>query len=183
MSDRSKFFYWAQLDTRDAANMASEMGDSSSPGIVSHAAATTRLWPGCAEFIRSRSLFFLASANWDGECHCNFRSGEPGFVLVEDDRYLYFPDNRRNGQQPLISDFTENPYIGLLFVDFKTRISVKVSGKVDILDDPESLKRFARHAAYRKAARVIQVELEHVASSFPRIATQPSPGSETGKNP
>ncbi|HHS83891.1 MAG TPA: hypothetical protein ENK38_03070 [Gammaproteobacteria bacterium] len=165
MSDRSKFFYWTQLQTQDPSSTKEKNSDLDDHSIISIDAETARLWPGCAEFIASQSLFFLASANWDGQCQCNFQSGEPGFVLVEDNKYLYFPDYRKNGRPTILGNFIENPYVGLLFVDFQTKISVKVNGKVTILEKPEQLEPFYKHAAYRKAVRIIRVEIEYVASN------------------
>ncbi len=174
MPDRSKFFHWIQFRTPETPARTDGGTEAEHHSVISHDAKTAQLWPGCAEFIANQSLFFLASANWDGQCQCNFQSGVPGFVLVEGDKYLYFPDYRKNGRPPIIGNFIENPYVGLLFVDFNTRISVKVNGKVTILEQPGELKRFTKHAAYRNAARVIQVEIEHVASNCLELPCDPA---------
>lgn len=120
-----------------------------------------RLWPGFKEFIESRSFFFLASADSEGRCQCNYRGGEPGFVIVQDDTHLYFPDYDGNGILHTLGNFIENPHVGLLFIDFDTGVRVKTSGKVTILDDPDMIRRFRPHAGYQNALRIISVQIEY----------------------
>ncbi len=129
---------------------------------------TRRLWPGFAEFIRSRPFFFLASADAEGHCQCNYRGGEPGFVVVEDDRHLCFPDFDGNGLLHTIGNFMENPQVGLLFIDFEKGKRIKVNGRVSILDAPQELAAYRQHPGYREALRVIRVEVEYAVINCPQ---------------
>src|SRR5512134_43742 len=49
------------------------------------------------EFIESRTMFFLATADGAGAPDCSYKGGDPGFVRVLDDRTLEFPSYDGNG--------------------------------------------------------------------------------------
>ncbi len=130
---------------------------------------TSRLWPGFAEFIETRPFFFLASADAAGRCQCNYRGGEPGFVQVEDDRHLYFPDYAGNGLLHTIGNFIENPQVGLLFIDFESGRRIKVNGRVRILDAPETLSAWRDRPGYAGAERIIRVQVEYAVLNCSRF--------------
>lgn len=122
---------------------------------------TSRLWPGFAEFIETRPFFFLASSDGEGRCQCNYRGGEAGFVRVEDEKHLIFPDYSGNGLLHTIGNFLENPHVGLLFIEFESARRIKVNGRVDIIDDAEELKAYRSLPGYTAAKRIIRVEVEY----------------------
>jgi len=122
---------------------------------------TKKLWPGFAEFITERPFFFLASADANGNCQCNYRGGEPGFVVVEDDKNLSFPDYDGNGILHTVGNFIENPNVGLLFIDFETSRRIKVNGRVTLLDAKNQLSKFKHKPGYANAARVVHVEVTY----------------------
>ena len=47
------------------------------------------------------------------------RGGQPGFVQVESDRRLVFPDYAGNNHYNTIGNLVLDPRAGLLFVDFE----------------------------------------------------------------
>ena len=129
---------------------------------------TKKLWPGFAEFISTRPFFFLASSDAAGNCQCNYRGGEPGFVVVEDEKHLSFPDYDGNGLLHTIGNFIENPHVGLLFIDFETSRRVKVNGKVTLLDDEKQLIKYKQQPGYDEAIRVVQVEVTYAVMNCAR---------------
>lgn len=129
---------------------------------------TSRLWPGFAEFISTRPFFFLASSDANGNCQCNYRGGEAGFVVVEDDQHLSFPDYDGNGLLHTIGNFIENPNVGLLFIDFDTSRRVKVNGKVSLLDEEEKLVHYKHNPGFKDAVRIIQVEVTYAVMNCAR---------------
>ncbi|MEV6956873.1 pyridoxamine 5'-phosphate oxidase family protein [Streptomyces sp. NPDC051183] len=76
------------------------------------------LTPEMQDFISRQAMVFLATADSRGECDASFRAGPPGFVRVFDDRTLAYPEFRGNGVLASAGNMTENPHLGMLFVDF-----------------------------------------------------------------
>ena len=88
------------------------------------------LTPSMREFIAEREMFFLATADGRGECDCSFRAGERGLVQVLDEHTLVYPEYRGNGVYGSLGNITENPHVGLLFIDFfQDRVGLHVNGR------------------------------------------------------
>ena len=87
-------------------------------------------------FIKRMELCFIATADGKGECDSSLRSGEPNFFLVLDSKTLVYPEYRGNGVLASLGNISENPHIGLLFLDFtKDKIGLHVNGKAEIVDN------------------------------------------------
>ncbi|WP_280671818.1 MULTISPECIES: pyridoxamine 5'-phosphate oxidase family protein [unclassified Kitasatospora] len=87
-------------------------------------------------FIARQSMVFLSTADADGACDASFRAGPPGFVLVLDDHTLAYPEYRGNGVMASAGNITENPHLGLLFLDFTgDRIGLHVNGTAHLRPD------------------------------------------------
>ena len=69
-------------------------------------------------FIEARDMFFLATADEDGFPTCSYKGGDPGFVRVLDERTIAFPSYDGNGMFLSLGNLTQNPRVGLLFIDF-----------------------------------------------------------------
>ena len=84
------------------------------------------------ELIRQQEMVFVATADADGNCDCSPRFGGAGFVLVLDDRILAYPEYRGNGVFASLGNISENPHIGLVFLDFfDTTIGLHVNGNAN----------------------------------------------------
>ena len=89
-------------------------------------------------FISRQEMVFIATANARGECDCSFRAGTAGFVHVLDSRTLAYPEYRGNGVMASVGNITENPQIGLMFIDFiQSTIGLHVNGKAQVLRNDE----------------------------------------------
>jgi len=91
-------------------------------------------------FIQQQEMVFIATSDSKGECDSSFRSGKAGFVTVIDEKRLLYPDYKGNGVLASVGNISENPHIGMLFVDFfKDQVGLHVNGKASILDKHEAI--------------------------------------------
>lgn len=70
-------------------------------------------------FIARQPLFFLATADADGQPDVSYKGGAPGFVHVLDDSTLAFPSYDGNGQFRSLGNLRLNARVGMLFIDFE----------------------------------------------------------------
>ena len=100
-----------------------------------------RLNPFMQQFVGEQEMFFLASADSQGECDCSFRAGEKGFVRVLGERTLAYPELRGNGVYGSLGNILENPHVGMLFLDFfRNTIGLHVNGRAHVRT-PEEMRR------------------------------------------
>jgi uncharacterized protein len=87
------------------------------------------------DFVGRQEMMFIASADGRGECDCSFRAGPPGFVRVLDSRRIAWPEYRGNGVLSSLGNVSENPNVGLLFVDFfRDIIGLHVNGHASVVE-------------------------------------------------
>jgi uncharacterized protein len=90
------------------------------------------------EFVARQEMFFLSTADRNGECDSSFRAGPPGFLQVLDDKTLAYPEYRGNGVMASVGNIRENPHIGMLLIDFsRDRIGLHVNGRAQVVSDEE----------------------------------------------
>jgi len=113
-------------------------------------------------FIESRPMFFIATADAQGQPECSYKGGLPGFVRVIDERTLAFPDYDGNGMYRSWGNLLVNPRVGLLFQDFESPRRLRVNGMARVGDDDPLLAEFA------DAVFVVRVEAERIFPNCPR---------------
>ncbi len=87
------------------------------------------------EFIARQEMVFVATADSRGECDSSFRAGEPGFVVVLDEKTVVYPELRGNGVYASLGNIAENAHVGLMFVDFfDDLIGLHVNGSATIVE-------------------------------------------------
>lgn len=92
----------------------------------------THLSPLMQTFIAKQEMMFISTADAKGECDASFRSGHKGFVMVLDEYHLLYPEYKGNGVMASMGNITENPNIGLMFLDFfETKVGLHVNGKAN----------------------------------------------------
>jgi len=126
------------------------------------------------EFIESRTLFFLATADADGQPDCSYKGGAPGFVRVTGDGELAFPHYDGNGMFRSLGNLLVNPAVALLFIDFERPNRMRVNGRASIAaDDP-------LRASFVGAQLVVRVRATRIFPNCPRYihrmtTVEPSP--------
>ncbi len=99
------------------------------------------LSPVMKDFIARQEVLFIATSDKHGDCDCSFRFGKPGFVRVLNDNYLVYPEYRGNGVLASQGNISENPHIGMIFVDFfVSTVGLHVNGKAKIVEHDDLLK-------------------------------------------
>ncbi|HEX5567702.1 MAG TPA: pyridoxamine 5'-phosphate oxidase family protein [Streptomyces sp.] len=134
------------------------------------------------EFVGQQEMFFLATADRNGECDSTFRAGPPGFLHVIDERTLVYPEYRGNGVHASLGNIRENPHLGILMVDFiRHRIGLHVNGRAEVVEDAVIRKEHPGlpddPAPGRRARMWVRVTVEeayiHCAKHIPHLQKAP----------
>jgi uncharacterized protein len=113
-------------------------------------------------FIEARDMFFLATADEDGQPQCSYKGGDPGFVRVLDEHTVAFPAYNGNGMYLSFGNALVNPQVGLLFIDFEGRKRMRLNGVASIDDDDSLL------GEWPEAQFVVRVKATEVFPNCPR---------------
>lgn len=126
--------------------------------------------PSMCEFIAQQEMVFIATSDAKGECDCSFRAGLPGFIHVIDTRSLAYPEYRGNGVLASLGNISENPHIGIVFIDFfRNTVGLHVNGTARIIENedlfrqetlPDAIKKSLHFSGERKPERWVFVHVE-----------------------
>jgi predicted pyridoxine 5'-phosphate oxidase superfamily flavin-nucleotide-binding protein len=86
------------------------------------------------DFIRQAPFVVLATSNAEGDCDASPKGGRPGFVRVVDENRLVVPDIAGNKLFQSYENFESNPKAGLLFLIPGCDWTVRVNGRISVLD-------------------------------------------------
>jgi predicted pyridoxine 5'-phosphate oxidase superfamily flavin-nucleotide-binding protein len=86
------------------------------------------------EFIKLSPFAVMATSDASGNCDASPKGGQPGFVRVLDENRLLFPDVAGNKLFQSYQNVDANPNIGLLFLIPGLNDTVRVNGRVSIVD-------------------------------------------------
>jgi predicted pyridoxine 5'-phosphate oxidase superfamily flavin-nucleotide-binding protein len=122
-----------------------------------------------AEFISSRDMFFLATADEQGRPNVSYKGGAPGFVHVVDERTLAFPSYNGNGMYLSTGNVLRNRAVGMLFIDFVKGHRLRLNGDASIdLEDPLI-------GEWPEAQLVVRVRAREVFPNCPRYIHRMQP--------
>ena len=113
-------------------------------------------------FIESRRMFFLATADAQGQPDCSYKGGDPGFVRVTGSDELAFPSYDGNGMFRSLGNVTVNPAVALLFVDFERPNRLRVNGTATISESDPLL------GAFEGAQLLVRVRATRIFPNCPR---------------
>lgn len=92
--------------------------------------------------IAAADTLFIGTAHASG-VEVSHRGGKPGFVRVDADGTLTFPDFVGNAHFRTLGNLIGEPRAGLLFVDFATGDMLHVAVRIDVIVDGAALRAFA----------------------------------------
>ena len=92
------------------------------------------LEPFVRAFIERSPFAVLSSSNSNGDCDASPKGGKPGFVKVLDERTLLIPDIGGNRLFQSYQNFESNPKAGLLFMIPGMDVTVRVNGRVRVVE-------------------------------------------------
>ncbi len=99
-------------------------------------------------FITNQEMVFMATSDAKGNCDCTPRFGPKGFMTIVDNKTLVYPEYRGNGVFASLGNISENPHIGLVFVDFfdaQRGLHVNGSAQSYRVEDIPNVLKFAIH--------------------------------------
>jgi uncharacterized protein len=129
----------------------------------------TRVTPDLAEFVAGLDMFYLGTANAEGQPYIQYRGGPSGFLKVLDDKTLAFADFGGNRQYITVGNLSENPKAFIFLMDYANSHRVKVWGTAQVVeDDPELLDRLRDPEYPGKLERAIVFTVEAWDSNCPQ---------------
>jgi uncharacterized protein len=114
------------------------------------------------DFIQSRAMFFLATADAEGRPDCSYKGGLPGFVRVTGPAELAFPSYDGNGMFRSLGNALANPHVGMLFLDFEKPRRLRVNGTASVSGDDPLMREF------EGAQLVVRVRAGRIFPNCPR---------------
>ncbi|MBC8427252.1 MAG: pyridoxamine 5'-phosphate oxidase family protein [Deltaproteobacteria bacterium] len=117
-----------------------------------------------AIFVERQQFFFIATANDKGQCDASFRSTEMGSdgimqptVKVLSPSKLIFPDYSGNNLFNSLGNIIVNPNIGMLFIDFRNPMRLRINGSAEIIEKSNQYSEI-----WSTAHRYILVTVEQI---------------------
>jgi len=90
------------------------------------------------DYLGRQEMMFVSTSDAHGNCDSSFRAGLPGFVRVLDDERVMYPEYRGNGVMASLGNISENPHIGLLFLDFfESAVGLHINGRAEIVENDQ----------------------------------------------
>ena len=129
--------------------------------VESSGSWNTDVTVGLETFLADLDMFYLGTANAEGQPYIQYRGGEPGFLKAIDERTLAFADFRGNRQYISLGNLSENPKAFIFLMDYANSRRIKVWGTARVVeDDPELLERLAHPDYPGKVERAIVFTIE-----------------------
>ncbi len=98
----------------------------------------------CRNFLALSPLCVISSSRADGRADASPRGDLPGSLAhVLDDKTLLLPDRPGNRQLDTLTNLVERPYVGLVFFVPGWNETLRINGRVEIVDEPEFLTPLA----------------------------------------
>ncbi len=128
--------------------------------MESHGGWQSKITPDLASYLASLDMFYLGSANGEGQPYIQHRGGPPGFLKVVDEQTLGFADFGGNRQYITLGNLSENPKAFIFLMDYVNRQRIKVWGRAEVVEGNAELNERLHDPAY--AGKVERSILFHV---------------------
>jgi uncharacterized protein len=122
------------------------------------------LSPEATHLIQQADTFFIASSFEQQGVDMSHRGGKPGFVKVESEDMLVFPDFSGNNLLNTIGNLVANPRAGLLFLDYESGDILHLTAGAEIVWDGPDVESFP---GARRLVRLHVLEWRLVRNSLP----------------
>jgi uncharacterized protein len=106
--------------------------------VISIIEEGTALTATLIDWIKNADTLFVASTGADGSMDASHRGGNKGFIQIIDNNVLKVPDYPGNSMFNTFGNITQNPKVGLLFIDFEKRQTLQLTGSATLLFDQTS---------------------------------------------
>jgi predicted pyridoxine 5'-phosphate oxidase superfamily flavin-nucleotide-binding protein len=104
----------------------------------------TRVTDELTQFLAGLDMFYLGTANSQGQPYIQYRGGSPGFLRVIDDQTLGFADFGGNRQYITLGNLSENASAFIFLMDYANAQRIKLWGTARVIeDDPSLIKRLS----------------------------------------
>ncbi len=121
----------------------------------------TTVTPELEAFLAELDMFYLGTANAEGQPYIQYRGGSPGFLKKVDEKTLGFADFGGNRQYITLGNLSENSKAFIFLMDYASRRRIKVWGHARVEDgDPALLDRLRDPAYPGKVERAILFYVE-----------------------
>jgi len=163
------------IQTR-SVHFLSESGEKDSADKTTNVEKGTVLDAQAQNLIAIADTFFIATtfkdenpSQADGS-DVSHRGGKPGFVKIENERSLLFPDFVGNNHFNTLGNIQLNPKAGLLFIDFSSGDLLYMTGCAEIIWEGTELESF------EGAHRLVRFNLDEMVRSRSALPLQVSFG-------
>lgn len=142
----------------------------------------TEVTPELEAFFADLDMFYLGTANAEGQPYIQYRGGSPGFLRKVDRKTVGFADFGGNRQYITLGNLSENPRAFIFLMDYVRSRRIKLWGKARVVEDDPALFDRLRDSSYPgKVERVILFEIEawdvncpqHIHKRFPQREIAP----------
>ncbi|MDH3512039.1 MAG: pyridoxamine 5'-phosphate oxidase family protein [Gammaproteobacteria bacterium] len=107
------------------------------PNAFIRAKVKSSLDPVVQEFIGQAPFAVMATSNAHGDCDASPKGGDPGFIKVLNEKTLLIPDFSGNKLFQSYENIEGNPKVGLIFLIPGCGLTVRVNGKVRVIEKEE----------------------------------------------
>ena len=141
----------------------------------------TKVTPELESFLAERDMFYLSTANAEGQPYIQYRGGPPGFLRVLDESTLGFADFAGNQQYISTGNLSENPKAFIFLIDYVERRRIKIWGTAEVVEgDKDLLAQLSDERYPAQPERVIRFKIEawdvncpqHIHQRVPLAAVQ-----------
>jgi predicted pyridoxine 5'-phosphate oxidase superfamily flavin-nucleotide-binding protein len=109
----------------------------------------TKVTPELAAFLAELDMFYLGTANAEGQPYIQYRGGSQGFLKVVNDKTLGFADFAGNQQYITLGNLSENPKAFIFLMDYAHSRRVKLWGTARAVEDDPVLIDQLRDLSYQ----------------------------------
>ena len=121
----------------------------------------TKVTPELEAFLAELDMFYLGTANAEGQPYIQYRGGSVGFLKPIDDKTLGFADFGGNRQYITLGNLSENPRAFIFLMDYARSRRMKLWGNARVVeDDPALIARWHDPSYPGKVERVILFDIE-----------------------